>query len=200
MDTATVVHRFGSLINEEAYREPLVIVAQPLLLDPVGKDGGEATDADLEAAAAARRAAAQYSRPPSFQTAAAPYTVQSQGWQQLPAAQLPPGVIDDGARSADAVSLYTLGRITLDHELLASKMIQIESDLEQLPEQVQKSLYVEPISFTQTLFRESMYPKPPGPTHKKERRIKVHLQPRSIRFHNRDSLCMYWYTTHSLHT
>lgn len=143
-----------------------VFVAQPLLLDPVGKDGGEPTEAELAAAAAAAaQRAAQQSQTPTVQAPIQQTAVP--GIQQQFAQQLPPGVIDDGARDSDAMQLYTLGRITLDHELLAYQMVHHESGMdpgENLPEELQKSLYVEPISFTQTLFSEAMYPKPPGPT------------------------------------
>lgn len=135
-------------------------IAEPLLLEPLGKDGGEPTEAEKTAA---EQHHTQQSHPATFIPAVAS-PVAPQSLPQHTSVQLPAGVLDDGVRAADAVSLYTLGRITLDHELLASKMVQIESGVDHLPEQLQNRLYVEPISFTQTLFNEAMYPRPPGPT------------------------------------
>ena len=108
----------------------------------VGKDGDEATEAQV----AAHRAAV-LRRPTTVVQAATAPSAALQGLQQHPAAQLPIGVVDDGLRGTGVLLLHTLGKITLDHEACATNMVQIESEME-ITEEVQKSLYVEPISFT----------------------------------------------------
>ena len=152
-------------------REQQVFIAQDFTqsLEPVGKDGREPTEAEL-AAAAAHRAAQSTIPPTAAHTAAAVPATVAHGLKQHAAMHLPEGVLDDGLRN-NTITFHTLGKITLDHEAVATKMVQRESDME-LTEQFQKSLYVEPISFTQTLFSEHMYPKPPGPTPPSKPRIR----------------------------